>query len=93
VAEEAVAESTSPAEQRSGVAGRFVGPAEVRGGAMLLQRAIPELVAGYERHYLGAARVPMSDGAVDTVFVRAFPLRQSTVDAMDRKLDTAMRGS
>ena len=93
VAEEAVAESTSPAEQRSGVAGRFVSPAEVRGGAMLLQRAIPELVAGYERHYLSAARVPMAGASVDTVFERAFPLRQSTVDAMDRKLDTAMRGS
>lgn len=93
VAEEAVQEGTTVAEQRSGVAGRYVSPAEVRGGAMLLQRAIPELVPGYERHYLSAARVPMSGAAVDTVFVRAFPLKQSMIDAMDRKLDSAMRGS
>jgi hypothetical protein len=93
LAEEAVQEGTTVAEQRSGVAGRYVSPAEVRGGAMLLQRAIPELVPGYQRHYLSAARVPMSDAAVDTVFVRAFPLKQSMIDAMDRKLDSAMRGS
>jgi hypothetical protein len=93
VAADAVQEGTTVAEQRSGVAGRYASPAEVRGGAMLLQRAIPELVPGYERHYLSAARVPMSGAAVDTVFVRAFPLKQSMIDAMDRKLDSAMRGS
>jgi hypothetical protein len=93
VAEQGVQEGTTVAEQRSGVAGRYVSPAEVRGGAMLLQRAIPELVAGYERHYLSAARVPMSGANVDTVFVRAFPLRQPITDAMDRMLDSAMRGS
>lgn len=93
VAVQAVQEETTPAEQRSGVADRYVTPAEVRGGAMLLQRAIPDLVAGYERHYLDAARVPVSGSNVDTTFVRVFPLRQSMIDAMDRKLDSAVRGS
>jgi hypothetical protein len=59
---------------------------------MLLSRAIPELAAGYVRHYLTAARVPLSGANADTAFVRAFPLKQSMIDAMDRKLDSAMRG-
>lgn len=92
VAEQAVQEGTTAAEQRSGVAASYAAAAEVRGGAMLLQRAIPDLVAGYERHYLAAARVSVSGGGVDAEFVRAFPLKQSMVDVMDRQLDSAMRG-
>jgi len=92
VAVEAVQEGTTVAEQRSGVAARYVSAAQVRGGAMLLARAIPELAAGYERHYLSAARVPLSGADADTAFVRAFPVKQSMIDAMDRKLDSAMRG-
>jgi hypothetical protein len=93
VSEQAVEDATTPVEQRSGDALRYVSAADVRGGAMLLQRAIPDLVAGYERHYLSAARVPVSGTDVDAIFVRAFPLKQPIVDAMDRRLNAAMRGS
>ena len=93
VAAQAVQEGTTVAEQHNGVAEGYVGPAVVRAGAMLLQRAIPELAPGYERYYLSAARVALSGANVDTAFVRAFPIRQSMIDAMDRKLDDAMRGN
>jgi hypothetical protein len=93
VADQAVRESISPAEWRAGVAQRYVSPAKVRGGAMLLQRAIPELVTGYERYYLAAARVPVQGTDVETIFVRAFPLKQAILDAMDRRLDVVLRGS
>jgi hypothetical protein len=93
VAEEAARERISPAEFRAGAAAQYESPAKVRGGAMLLQRAIPELVDGYERHYLAEARVRVSGGDVDSVFVRAFPLRQSIIDGMDQRLDAVMKAA
>jgi hypothetical protein len=60
---------------------------------MLLQRAIPELVDGYERHYLSEARVRIAGGDVDSVFVRAFPLKQSIIDGMDQRLDAVMKAA
>lgn len=93
VAEQAVRERISPAEFRSGIGAQLESPAKVRGGAMLLQRAIPELVAGYERHYLAAARIATSGGDVDSVFVRTFPLRQTIVDGMDQRLDEVLKAA
>ncbi len=93
VAEGAVRERISPAEFRAGAAAPYESPAKIRGGAMLLQRAIPELVAGYERHYLAEARVRTSGADVDSVFVLAFPLRQSIIDGMDQRLDAVMKAA
>jgi hypothetical protein len=92
VAEQAVRERISPAEFRSGVGAQLESPAKIRGGAMLLQRAIPELVAGYERHYLAVARIAAT-GDVDSVFVRAFPLRQTIIDGMDQRLDEVLKAA
>jgi hypothetical protein len=93
LAEQAVRERISPAEFRAGLSAQFLNPARVRGGALLLQRAIPELVSGYERHYLAIAHVPASGADVDAVFVRAFPLRQSIVDGMDQRLDEVSKAA
>jgi hypothetical protein len=92
VAEQAVRERIAPAEFRAGLGAQLESPAKVRGGAMLLQRAVPELVAGYERHYLAEARVTAS-GDVDSAFVRAFPLRQSIIDGMDQRLDDVLKAA
>lgn len=93
VAEQAVRERIAPAEFRAGIAAQLESPARVRGGAMLLQRAIPELVAGYERHYLAEARIPSGGGDIDSVFVRAFPLRQAIIDGMDQRLDEVLKAA
>ncbi|HEY2898160.1 MAG TPA: hypothetical protein VGJ12_13560 [Gemmatimonadaceae bacterium] len=93
VAEQAVRERIAPAEFRAGLGVQLESPAKVRGGAMLLQRAIPELVAGYERHYLAEARIKTSGGDVDSAFVRAFPLRQSIIDGMDQRLDEVLKAA
>jgi hypothetical protein len=92
VAEQAVRERIAPAEFRAGLGAQLESPAKVRGGAMLLQRAVPELVAGYERHYLAEARVTAA-GDVDSAFVRAFPLRQSIIDGMDQRLDDVLKAA
>ena len=93
VAEQAVRERISPAEFRAGLASQLEAPAKVRGGAMLLQRAAPELVAGYERHYLAAARVEIHEGDVESAFVRAFPLRQAIIDGIDQRLDEVSKAA
>ncbi|HSU93201.1 MAG TPA: hypothetical protein VLI43_05795 [Gemmatimonadaceae bacterium] len=92
VAEQEVRERIAPAEFRAGLGAQLESPAKVRGGAMLLQRAVPELVAGYERYYLAEARVAAS-GDVDSAFVRAFPLRQSIIDGMDQRLDEVLKAA
>jgi hypothetical protein len=93
VAEQAVRERISPAEFRAGLASQLEVPAKVRGGAMLLQRAAPELVAGYERHYLAASRVETRGGDVESAFVHAFPLRQAIIDGMDQRLDEVSKAA
>jgi len=93
VAEQAVRERIAPTEYRAGIGAQLESPAKVRGGAMLLQRAIPELVAGYERHYLAEARIASGGADLDSVFVRAFPLRQSIIDGMDQRLDEVLKAA
>jgi len=93
VAEQAVRERIAPAEFRAGMGAQLESPAKVRGGAMLLQRAIPELVAGYERHYLAEARIASGAADLDAVFARAFPLKQSIIDGMDQRLDEVLKAA
>ncbi len=88
---QAVSDNTTPAEKQRGVAARYESPAAVRGGAMLLRRAIPELVTGYERYYLKAARAP-ARGDVESDFVRTFPLAPAMLDAIDRQLNLVLGG-
>jgi hypothetical protein len=93
VAEQAVRERIAPAEFRAGLGAELEAPAKVRGGAMLLQRAVPELVSGYERYYLALARIAAPDVDVDSAFVRAFPLRQAIIDGIDQRLDEVQKAA
>ncbi len=93
IAEQAVRERIPPAEFRAGAWAQLESPARVRGGALLLQRAIPDLVTGYERHYLSVARVRFGGGDIDDAFVRAFPLRQAIIDGMDQQLDQTLKAA
>ena len=52
LAQESINDNTTPAEQRSGVANEYVGNGAVRGGAVLLQRLLPDLLPDYMRFYL-----------------------------------------
>src|SRR5438132_2472745 len=58
IANSAVSDNITPTERRAGAADRYASSAAVRGGAMLLQRVAPELLPGYARYYLSAARRP-----------------------------------
>lgn len=91
IANSAVSDNITPSERRGGVADRYASAAAVRGGAMLLQRVAPELVPGYARYYLLAARRPTS-GDPMTALAAAFPLTDAIRDALSRQLDVVIGG-
>ncbi len=91
VATAAVRDNASAAEDRSGDAGRWGTLAAVRGGAMLLERVAPDLLAGYRRYYLSLARAqPGADEAA--TFAATFPLPPQIVTALQRQIDVVLGG-
>jgi hypothetical protein len=87
ISTQAVNDNTTPAQQREGVAGGYVAAAQVRGGALLLQRVAPELVDGYTRYYLRQAGAP-----ANASLASAFPLPAGFVEAITRQLEVVLGG-
>ncbi len=92
----AVNDHTTPAEKRSGAADRYVAFAQVRGGAMLVERLAPELVAPYVRYYLaqGGHRPPAAgtDAQQLAALAAAYPLPDAILGGMQRQIDIALGG-
>ena len=92
----AVADNTTPAEQRAGTADRFVATGQVQAGAVLLARVAPELVVGYQRYYLTQAgmRVSASSSEAETVamFDKRFALPAVIRSALVRQIDIVLSG-
>lgn len=84
---QAVADNTTPTEKRSGAASRYESAAAVRAGALLLRRTVPDLVPGYERFYIRAARGRATASDLDGELARTFPLPQVMVDAIGKQVD------
>jgi hypothetical protein len=87
----AVSDNVTPAERRAGLADRVQSAAAVRGGLMLLERAVPELADGYARHYLASANVPVGADAKATL-IASFPLSELLRDAISRQIDIVFSG-
>lgn len=92
VANDVVADQTSPAERRSGVADQYASLAAVRGGAMLLARVAPELVPGYERYYLSLAGIATPADASRARFEATFALPEALLGALERQIDIILGG-
>jgi hypothetical protein len=92
VATAAVRDNASAADERSGDTGKWTTLAAVRGGAMLLQRIAPDLLAGYQRYYLTLARVPAAQGDPAATFAATFPLPAQIVTALQRQIDVVLGG-
>ena len=88
----AINDNITPTQQRAGVGSDYAANAAVRGGAMLLQRAAPQLAAGYMRHYLAATGATAPSGDPTAAFTAAFPLPQVILDAMSRQIDVVLGG-
>lgn len=87
----AVSDNTTPNEQRAGTSAGYVTTGTVRGGAMLLQRAAPELLAGYTRYYLAQAG-QSTTGDINARLASVFPLPDAIRDAIERQLEVVLGG-
>ena len=91
IASQALADNTTPADQRTGANSRYEQAAAVRAGALLLQRTVPGAVFGYMRFYLQAAGYPVPNdpqAAFNSVFGLPTPVR----DAIVRQLEVVLGG-
>ncbi len=87
-----VADNTSPADQRAGLADRYVTMGQVRAGLLLLRRAAPELADGYARFYLREAGQPVPATGAAAALESAFPLPPAMLDAIARQIDVVLGG-
>ena len=91
VASTAIEDNTTPAERRNGTTSRYEQSAAVRGGAMLLERTMPNVVPGYMRYYLQqAGRQVGSDPRA--AFATSFAIPDAMRDAISRQLDVILGG-
>jgi hypothetical protein len=87
----AVNDNITPTDQRAGVGSRYVTTGTVRAGAMLLQRAAPELLAGYTRYYLSQAGLSTT-GDINARLASTFALPDAIRDAIERQLEVVLGG-
>lgn len=89
---EAVNDNTTPAEQRSGATAGYTGNGAVRGGALLIQKTMPELAEAYMRYYLGQTGATPPTGDPRAAFEAAFPLPTAIVTALGSAIDSVLGG-
>lgn len=87
-----VRDNTTPAQQRSGATGAYVGNGAVRGGALLLQRLAPDLLGEYMSYYLSAAGLAGVAGDPAASFANTFPLPQAILDGIGHQIDIVLGG-
>jgi hypothetical protein len=87
-------DNTTPAEQRAGVAARYVASAQVIAGYELLSRVLPAMADGYARYYLEQRRTPstLTGPALGRALADAFALPPAIVEALRRQLDITLSG-
>jgi hypothetical protein len=91
VAAAAVRDHTTPAQQRSGEAEAFTANALVRGGALLLEKAMPSKVNDYMRFYLATAGKPVT-GDIRAAFAAAFELPAPMLAGIKAQIDIVWGG-
>ncbi len=92
VAEHALSDNLTPAEQRTGAVDRFMPIAQVRGGALLLAKIAPELVQDYQRYYLRTAGLAVPGGDPATAFAAAFSLPDAIREGITRQIEAILGG-
>ncbi len=91
VANTAIGDNTTPAEQRSGALDRLTSAAAVRGGLMLMEKLVPELADGYARYYVRAAG-RMAGANPRAQLASIFVLPDVIRDALARQIDQVQGG-
>ncbi len=91
-----IGDNTTPAEQRSGAADRYISLGQVRAGALLLERVAPELLDGYMRFYLTQSGVRADaatpTGTLKATFASTFDIPAAIRDGISRQIDIVLGG-
>ena len=90
--DEAIRDNTTPAEARSGVTSGYVGNGAVRGGALLLEKTLPDRLPAYMRFYLRELGRPVPTGDPRAAFEAAFPLPTAILTSLSHTIDTVLGG-
>ncbi|MBA3343108.1 MAG: hypothetical protein H0T48_14940 [Gemmatimonadaceae bacterium] len=91
IATTAVNDNVTPNERREGLADRYIGSAAVRAGAILLEKAAPELVDGYARYYLRSANRSVGSSPSASL-ATGFPLPDGIRAALVRQIEVVLGG-
>jgi hypothetical protein len=90
----AIADNTTPAEQRAGTAARYVAAAQVLAGHELLSRLLPGAADGYAAYYLrqrgGAGGT--AGATPGAALAQAFSIPPVILEAIKRQLDITLGG-
>lgn len=92
IVQEAITDNTTPAEQRSGATIGYEGNGAVRGGALLIQRTMPNLLPAYMRFYLATLGPAAPGGDTAAAFAAGFPLPVAIETAIGKQIDIVLGG-
>jgi hypothetical protein len=87
-----LSENLTAADQRAGTVERLLPLAQVRAGAMLLDRVAPDLTAPYMTFYLLQAGAKSDMPGLVADFQRTFDVPSAVRDGLQRQIDAAVRG-
>lgn len=90
--DEAVRDNTTPAQQRSGETAGYTGNGAVRGGALLIEKTMPNLLSDYMRYYIRAGGQTPPAGDPRAAFEAAFPLPNAIVASLKQAIDSVLGG-
>ncbi|MBX3134217.1 MAG: hypothetical protein KF689_12620 [Gemmatimonadaceae bacterium] len=92
MAKVAVDDNLTPAQQRQGLGNTYLSHGLVRGGALLVEHAVPGAGERYARWYLAQAGKPVPDGDALAALAEAFPMPDAMVDEMRRQIRLSSQG-
>lgn len=92
VAQVAVSDHLTPAQQREGAGARLSATALVRGGALLVERIDPVLAERYARWYLLQSGKPVPARNALGALALAFPMPDEMIASMKRQIELAFGG-
>jgi hypothetical protein len=90
--DEAVMDNTTPSEQRSGATAGYTGNGAVRGGALLIEKTMPDMAQAYMRFYLRQTGATPGTGDPRAAFEAAFPLPAAVLTALGKSIDAVLAG-
>ena len=88
----AVNDHLTPAQQREGVGAKLAATGLVRGGALLVSRIDAALGEPYARWYLQQAGRPVPQSGALEALAAAFPMPEEMIASMKRQIDLAFVG-